>query len=183
MSGEWSTACSGSSLPRPSDALVVAAVAGGGGASAALDLRTRRVPNWLTLGISGVGVTLAALHLSPLSVGSALGGFVVGLVLMLPGHLVGATGAGDVKLLAAVGTLLGPAGTGVAFAYTAILGGALALVVAIVRGRLQSTLENTATLVVTAGRNVADIERPSADNRFAYAPAIAIGTLAVALGF
>jgi prepilin peptidase CpaA len=167
----------------PFDAIVVAAVAGSGGAGAALDLRTRRLPNWLTLTITGVGINLAAAHLTNVSVAGALGGFVIGLLLMLPGHLIGATGAGDVKFFAAVGTLLGPTGITVAFVYTAILGGALALVVAMYRGRLQTTLQETATLVMTGGSNVAQIERPTANNRFAYAPAIAIGTLVAALGF
>jgi prepilin peptidase CpaA len=167
----------------PSDALLIAAVAGSGGASAALDLRTRRVPNWLTLGITGLGVSLAAAHLTRVSVTGALAGFALGLLLMLPGHVIGATGAGDVKLFAAVGTLLGPAGVVVAFLYTAILGGALAVIVAVYRGRLETTLQGTATLVLTGGANVAEIERPTANNRFAYAPAIAIGTLAAALGF
>jgi prepilin peptidase CpaA len=170
-------------LPVSSEALVIAAVAGSGGASAALDLRTRRVPNWLTLGITALGMTVAAAQLTTISIAGALGGFAVGLVLMLPGHLVGATGAGDVKLFAAIGTLLGPVGIAVAFVYTAILGGALALVVAVHRGRLNHTLEETATLVLTGGANVAKIERPSAGNRFAYAPAIALGALAAALGF
>jgi prepilin peptidase CpaA len=167
----------------PSDALVIAAIAGSGGASAAADLRTRRVPNWLTLGIAGLGFTFAAAHLTSTTMAGAVGGFVVGQVLMLPGHIVGATGAGDVKLLAAVGTLLGPIGVAVAFMYTAILGGVLAVAVAVHRGRLQDTLQETATLVVTGGANVATIEKPSANNRFAYAPAIALGSLAAALGF
>ena len=97
---------------------------------------------------------------------AALGGFAVGLLLMLPGHMVGATGAGDVKLFAAIGTLLGPAGIAVAFVYTAILGGALALTVAVHRGRLQHTLEETATLVMTGGANVAksNDHRPTTDS-------------------
>ena len=169
--------------PVPSNAVVIAAVAGSGGASAALDLRTRRVPNWLTLGITALGMTLAAAHVTDRSIAAALGGFAVGLLLMLPGHIAGATGAGDVKLFAAVGSLLGPAGIGAAFVYTAIVGGALALTVAMLRGRLHDTLQETATLVVTGGANVARIERPSVDNRFAYAPAIALGTLVAALGF
>jgi hypothetical protein len=44
------------------------------------------------------------------------------------------------------------------------------------------TFERTAELVVSRGANVGDIERSTADNSFAYAPAIAIGTLAAALG-
>ena len=167
----------------PHNAVVIAAVAASGCTSAALDLQTRRVPNWLTLGITAMGISLAAAHWTDRSIAAALGGFAVGLLVMLPGHIVGATGAGDVKLFAAVGTLLGPAGIAAAFVYTAIFGGALALTVAVLRGRLHHTLQETATLVVTGGANVAEIERPSANNRFAYAPAIALGAFVAALGF
>ena len=167
----------------PHNAVVIAAVAASGCTSAALDLQTRRVPNWLTLGITALGISLAAAHWTDRSIAAALGGFAVGLLVMWPGHIVGATGAGDVKLFAAVGTLLGPAGIAAAFVYTAIFGGALALAVAVLRGRLHHTLQETATLVVTGGANVAQIERPSANNRFAYAPAIALGAFVAALGF
>ncbi len=157
-------------------------VATGGGASAVVDLRTRRIPNWLTLGLAGCGLALSAFQVSGLTVMSALAGFGLGLLLMLPGHFVGATGAGDVKLFAAIGTLLGPSGIAVAFFYTTIVGGVLALIVAITRRRLRDTVERTAALVSTGGANVAEIESSAVDNRFAYAPAIALGTLAVALG-
>jgi len=167
----------------PSNSFVIAAIAGSGGASAAIDLRTRRVPNWLTYGTAALGIIFAATHVTDRSVAAALGGLALGLLLMLPGHIIGATGAGDVKLFAAVGTLLGPTGIAVAFVYTAIFGGALALTAAMLRGRLNHTLQETATLVVTGGANVAQLERPSSDNRFAYAPAIALGALVAALGF
>jgi prepilin peptidase CpaA len=108
---------------------------------------------------------------------------VVGLLLMLPGHVIGATGAGDVKLLAALGTLLGPRGIVVAFVYSALAGGILALIVARRRSVLRETIERTATLVRTAGGNVAAIEHGTVDNRFAYAPAIAFGAIAAALGW
>ena len=118
---------------QPSNAVVVTAIAGGGGAGALVDLWSRRVPNKLTLAVALLGVTLAALGLSGHSLMAALGGLVVGLLLMLPGHVIGATGAGDVKLLAAIGTLLGPSGILVAFLYSAIAGGVLALIVAVRR--------------------------------------------------
>jgi prepilin peptidase CpaA len=161
----------------------VAAVAGGGGVSALVDLWSRRVPNKLTLGVAVLGVTLAALGLSGLSPMAALAGLVVGFLLMLPGHVIGATGAGDVKLLAAIGTLLGPAGILAAFLYSAIAGGVLAVIVAKRRRVLRETVERTAVLVRTRGGNVAAIEDTSKNNRFAYAPAIAIGALAAALGW
>jgi prepilin peptidase CpaA len=160
----------------------VCAVLAGGASSAIVDLYTRRVPNGLTLGIGVVGVSLAATHMTGVSIPGALGGFALGLVLMLPGHVIGATGAGDVKLFAALGTVLGPTRTGVAFLYTALAGGVLVLIVAMQRRRLAATFERTATLVRTGGANAAEIERATENNRFAYAPAIAAGTLAAALG-
>jgi hypothetical protein len=59
----------------------------------------------------------------------------------------------------------------------------LAGIVAIRRRRLRGTIDRVATLVTTGGGNAAEIESDSANNRFAYAPAIAVGTLAAALGF
>ena len=158
-------------------------VAGGGGVSAVIDLVTRRVPNWLTFTILVVGLTLAAVRVTSVTLAGALAGFLLGLLLMLPGHFIGATGAGDVKLFAAIGTLLGPSATLMAFFYTAIAGGLLALVAAVRRRRLSTTMERTMTFVTTGGGNVADIEDGGANNRFAYAPAIALGSLVAALGW
>jgi prepilin peptidase CpaA len=162
--------------------IVVAVVAGAGAASAAIDMRVRRVPNALTFGTAAIGVGLAALHTTSVGVVGALAGLGVGLVLMLPGHVIGATGAGDVKLFAAFGTVLGPARIGMAFIYMALIGGALALAVARRRGRLRATLDRTAAIVSTGGAAASEIERPEHNNRFAYAPAIALGAFAAALG-
>jgi len=75
--------------------------------AAAIDVGARRVPNRLTGGIAAVGLLLAGLQVTGAGLAAALGGLCVGALLMLPGHLIGRTGAGDVKLLAALGTLLG----------------------------------------------------------------------------
>jgi prepilin peptidase CpaA len=166
----------------PSDLTSLAAVACGGVLAAAIDLRTRRVPNALTLGIAAAGIAAAELRLDSVSLRMACAGGLVGCLFMLPGYVFGATGAGDVKLFAALGTFLGLDAAAIAFLYTAIAGGLLALAVACARSSLGSTVRRAATLVTTAGGNVADIERPTNDNRFAYAPAIAIGVIAAALG-
>jgi prepilin peptidase CpaA len=100
---------------------------------------------------------------------------------MLPGHVFGATGAGDVKLFAAAGALLGPATTVQAFLYTAVIGGVLAVAIAIRRRRLRQTIGATARLVSEGSAATAEVESPEADNRFAYAPAIAVGVVMAAL--
>jgi prepilin peptidase CpaA len=170
-------------LLQSSDALVTVVVAVGMGAAAVIDLRTRRVPNILTATLAAIGLGLAAAGFGRVGLGASVLGCALGLAFMLPGHLFGATGAGDVKLLAAAGALLGPKDTIFAFLYTAIAGGILALVVAIARRRLGQTLVSTSRLA--AGRDDArvDIESTSSDNRFAYAPAIAIGVVMVALSW
>ena len=165
----------------PFDRLVMATVIAGAGIGAAIDLRTRRVPNPLTLLLAASGVGFAVFGVGGLTIGASLLGLALGMALMLPGHLLGATGAGDVKLFAALGALVGPAHIATAFVYTAIAGGAIAVAVAMHRRRLRRTIEHAAQLVVSA--DAAAIESPLENNRFAYAPAIAVGTMLVALGF
>ena len=160
----------------------VTAVAGSGLVGALIDLRTRRLPNPLTLGIAATGVAFAATRLSGLSVAAAVLGFSVGVGLMLLPYVFGAMGGGDLKLFAALATFLGPWPTVQAFLYTLLAGGILAVVVALQRRRLQETMHNAAVLMKTGGANVTEIEHPKNNNRFAYAPAIAFGTLVAALG-
>jgi prepilin peptidase CpaA len=166
-----------------SEAVVVVVLAACGFASIVIDIRTRRVPNVLTFGLALTGVGLAALQMTGLSVWNALAGLLLGLALMLPGHVIGATGAGDVKLFAAAGTLLGPFGVVFAFLYTALAGGLIAIIVALARGQFSATLDRLRVLLCTGGATRMAVEQRTLNNRFAYAPAIAIGTLAVALGF
>lgn len=139
-----------------SDALTLALVVAGTGTAAAIDLRVRRVPNALTATLAGAGLVVAVIGLGRIDLPAAVTGGLLGVLMMLPGYLFGATGGGDVKLLGAVGTLLGPAATGRAFVCTLIAGGALALVVAARHRRISHTA-------------------------FAYAPAIAIGATVAAV--
>jgi prepilin peptidase CpaA len=139
------------------------------------DLRTRRIPNLLTLPTAVGGIAVAALGASTVSRDGALVGLMVGLVLMLPGYLLGSTGAGDVKLMAALGAWLGPSLAVVAFLLTAIAGGVLALATAAARGRAAPALTGTARLVTAPGRARAFCTEREASHRFAYGPSIAVG--------
>jgi len=169
-------------LVKPSDLIVIGTLAAAGTAAAAIDLRTRRVPNALTLSLAAAGLAVAASGIGRVSLAGSLAGLAIGVALMLPGHLFGATGAGDVKLFGASGALLGPAAILAAFVYTLIAGGALAVVVALRRGRLQRTLGGAARLVATGAANAAEIEAATENNRFPYAPAIAVGAIVAAIG-
>jgi prepilin peptidase CpaA len=153
----------------------IAVLALGLGAAVFTDVRTRRIPNWLTGAIVGAAFGLA-FGGGPVTPMRALLGLVVGLALMLPGHVIGATGAGDVKLMAAVGAVVGPDVIFRAFLYSAVAGGVLAVVVAVRRGRLGTTLKATTNLVTQPVHAKRAIEASDRANRFAYGPAIAVGT-------
>ena len=159
--------------------VVVAAVV----TSTVVDLRTRRIPNAVTLATAISGFALAATGASGLTLGGALAGCGLGLLLMLPGHFIGGTGAGDVKLLAALGAVVGPGSIFSTFLYSAIAGGLIALGFAIARGRLQQTVRGVSRIAVgDAGARQA-ASAVGTNNRFPYAPAIAAGSLLVILGF
>ena len=148
---------------------------------AAIDIATRRIPNAVSGGLAVTGLVLAVAGVTNLTVSSSLLGMAAGLALMLPGHLLGATGAGDVKLFAAAGTLLGAGQILNAFAAVAIAGGVLALGIALQRQRLGVTLARTARLCAAPERGREEIEASQGVNAFPYGPAIAVGTILAAV--
>lgn len=150
-------------------------------AATIVDLRTRRIPNALTATVAGVGVGLAAAGVSGISLGASAAGLLVGMLLMMPGHMLGATGAGDVKLMAAIGAIVGPALVVTAFLFTAVAGGVLAVIVAVRRRRLTATFAGTGRLIAAPREAPREIRSAAPVSRFAYGPAIAIGSVLAAL--
>lgn len=75
--------------------------------AAICDLRNRRIPNELVFGAALIGIGLQVLLIGFDGLLDAFAGLAVGLAILLPGYLFGTTGAGDVKLMAAIGTFLG----------------------------------------------------------------------------
>jgi prepilin peptidase CpaA len=156
-----------------------------GAASCWHDLRTRRLPNVLTLGAAGLAVPYAIWSSGPSGAATAVLGWAAGLALFLPLFALGGLGAGDVKLLAAYGAWLGPSGALWTALYAAMAGGVLALVVALFTGYLGRALRNVSFIVTmwrTVGlRPVAGLTLDSARGpRLPYAVAIVAGALIVA---
>ena len=167
-------------MPQVSNA-AFAAVAAGVLVASIVDIRSRRIPNWLTATMAGVGIGLAAAGASGVSLGASVAGFALGLALMMPGYALGATGAGDVKLMAAVGAIVGPALVVSAFLFTAVAGGVLAVAIAMRRRRLSATLAGTGRLITAPGTARDEIKAATVGSRFAYGPAIAVGSVMAAL--
>jgi prepilin peptidase CpaA len=163
-------------------ALLTTAVMGAAAAAAVIDLRTRRVPNVLTAAVAALGIAVAGAGAGEFGAGAAVAGGLIGLALMLPAYVFGGTGGGDVKLLAALGTLLGPRRTVTAFIAMALAGGAIAIIVALRRGQGRAMVARLSRLLRGDVQATAEIEDEAVDNRFAYAPAIAVGAAIAVLG-
>jgi prepilin peptidase CpaA len=146
------------------------------------DLRTRRIPNALTFAAVAGALSFHFVTGGFAAVGVSLAGCLLGLALLFPLFALRGMGAGDVKLLAAVGAWLGPSQVAVAALATSIAGGAIALVVALGHGYLETACRNLWMLLmhwrVMGVRPLPELTLQGARGpRLAYAVPIAIGTL------
>ncbi len=158
-------------------------------AAAWVDVRTGRIPN--ALSVAGVGLGL----LMFLDAGGAAGllqgfaGLALGLGLMLPGYLMRSTGAGDVKLMAAVGAILGWERVLLAFVLSmmagAVIGIGYALFAWLTKGAAGpfQRYGRILRLLMTTGRFSFERAGPeeAMGQRFAFAVPIAIGSTVAAL--
>jgi prepilin peptidase CpaA len=111
-------------------------------AACATDLRVRRIPNVLTL---GAALAAGAYHLVTAGwsgLGTAAGGWALGLLLFLPLFLLRGMGGGDVKLLGALGAWLGPGPVIWLALFSALAGGPIAVLMALWKGYLGRALGN-----------------------------------------
>ncbi len=110
--------------------------------AAVYDFRFRRIPNWLVLTGFGLGfiLNIALLHMDGLVL-AALGA-VAAFAVYLPLFALRAMGAGDVKLMVAIGAFTGPRNWIIIFLLTAVLGGILALGLLLLRGGMIRALKN-----------------------------------------
>jgi prepilin peptidase CpaA len=116
------------------------------------DLRTRKVPNLVTGPALLLGVVVHLMRGGPAGALGAVAGAIVGGALLFPGWLMRLMGAGDVKLMAALGAWLGSAGSALYAVLLALLaGGILSAAVAMRRGILLQTLKNAVRMLPGLG--------------------------------
>jgi prepilin peptidase CpaA len=116
--------------------------------AAIIDVLSHRIPNWLTFPTAALGL-LINFQLEGIQglVFSVLG-LATGFVLLFVVYMMGGMGAGDVKLLCAVGALLGPKLVFYTFIWMALAGGALAIVLIIYKKAFAQTLRNLKILLL-----------------------------------
>lgn len=147
-----------------------------------IDVDSRRIPNRLTYPSMIAGLMLQALVYGWRGFLLGLGGAALFGGVFLLFYLVRAMGAGDVKLAAALGCIMGPANSWQVMFTTAVAGGVLAVLVMVFTGRVLQTLRSTLAVagfhVVHGLRThpVVNLDNPAAV-RMPYGLAFAAGTL------
>ena len=149
-------------------------------AAAITDVRSSRVPNSITFSLALVGLGFHTFSDSGSGIIFSLEGLGLGLILFLGFYIYGGMGAGDVKLLAAVGAIVGPVNVFVGFLIASLLGGLYAVAVMIWHLGLAKTAERIKIILVSMvfmKVNVAASLDETSLPRLRYALVIGLGTL------
>lgn len=113
------------------------------------DLRSRRIPNWLTVPGAVVGVGLNTFFSGWAGLRASLLGVLVGLGLLLPFVLLRSLGAGDWKLAGAVGAFAGPRLLVDLLIASVFVAGLMAVALIVYKGRVRQTLRNIGHILVS----------------------------------
>ncbi len=106
------------------------------------DLKSRRLPNWLTLSAAAGAFGFYVARDGWVGLGWSAAGWLVGLAMFFPFFLLRGIGGGDVKLVAALGAWVGPSLAVWVALYAALAGGPLAIVMALSRGYAKQAFSN-----------------------------------------
>ena len=150
--------------------------------AAVTDVRAGRIPNWLTGSLTAFGIVIQSWQHGWDGFLFSLGGLGMGLACLMFFYIKGGMGAGDVKLLGAIGTILGPSQVVFAFAFAAMLGGLYSLALLSNQGGLRQAWDRVflllSTLKVTRALPVTGEQNP-ADPKLRYALVLGLGTVIV----
>ena len=142
--------------------------------AAVIDWRERRIPNWLNAALIADGLAQSFCGAHVVGPWQSVTGLFVGAALPFVLFLIGAAGAGDVKLMAGIGAWLGPYGALAVYVVEKVLGLVIVLSQAAWQGRTRVLLRNSAVVTMNllyvkqvgiehaarTGRSCRSVDRP-----------------------
>jgi prepilin peptidase CpaA len=148
--------------------------------AAIYDAATQKIPNWTALVIVVLGLGWNIFFAEGLGVRDSSLGLFAGFLLMLPSYVFGGMGAGDVKLMAAVGSVVGIDHVLDVVLYSYIAMFVMAILFIAVKGDLVKLLLRLRTFIYGLFAGVLAYQKPdssdAASGRMPLAPAIALAT-------
>jgi prepilin peptidase CpaA len=150
------------------------------------DYRWRRIPNWLTVPGLLLGIALNSAAWGWRGTKESLLGAGLGLLILLPFVLVRSLGAGDWKLIGAVGAFVGPGQLITILFATLLIAGFMALVLIIGKKRVRQTFRNigrmlAAMLTLHLPGEDLTLDNPKA-SKIPFGVAVAIAVILYAIG-
>lgn len=117
--------------------------------AAVIDVRKHRIPNWLTVSglVFGLGYSAFVPFYMQHGFLWSLGGAGIGFSVLFPMWLLRMLGAGDVKLMAMAGSLLGAQAVWLALLGSLVAAGLFAVLISLRRGKLRAMLSSTRRLL------------------------------------
>ena len=146
------------------------------------DWKARRIPNWLTFSLLVIGLLFHTWAHGWAGFGQSAAGFAAGIFFLFIPFAFGGVGGGDVKLMGAIGSLVGAGLVFKIFLATAIFGGIFSLLEMIQRKAVRKTLKRIRDLLVYVAltKRIPPEETAKAQGlHIPYAFAIGCGTLFV----
>jgi prepilin peptidase CpaA len=113
-----------------------------GAAACVTDLQSRKIPNWLTFGAAGAALVFHTMAPTGGGFMVATAGWFCGVLIMFVPFALRGLGAGDVKLVAALGAWLGPMNAIWLGLYAGVAGFVMSVVVAAYHGYLRTAFRN-----------------------------------------
>jgi prepilin peptidase CpaA len=151
--------------------------------AAGIDIATKKIPNWLVLVLTISGLSWNFFSAEGLGLGDSSAGLIIGLLLLLPGYVFASMGAGDVKLMAAIGSVVGFDKVLDVALYSYIVMMTMAIVLLIVKGDFVKLLLRYKVLLYGLFAGEWIYQKPeksdAANYRLPLAPAFALSTFYV----
>ena len=145
--------------------------------AAVVDLRSGRIPNAITYPALLLGLALGFWPGAEVGIEARLAGLAIAFLPSLALFLARALGGGDVKLLAAVGALVGTPAIYAVLFWAIVAGSIIAIGLLVARGRVTETLQGLAAVVISARERSVPTIVPAMDLRFPFGTAIFAGVV------
>lgn len=149
--------------------------------SAVIDLRTQRIPNLIVFPMVVIAMGYQFFLNGAGGLLLSLAGLMLGIGLLIIPYLLGGMGAGDAKLMGAVGATVGPKGVFYAFLLSALAGGIYAVILVILkRDKFRDFFKKTflkLQIFFVTRKYITEEKNPS-EPKLCYGLAIAVGTIA-----
>ena len=149
--------------------------------AAVIDIRIQKIPNLLTFSAAASVLSYHCITYGISGFLFGIGGLATGLMLLFIPYMVGGMGAGDAKLMGVVGCTIGAKGVFWAFLFTALAGGAYALILILCyrkhfKGFFKKQFDTLLAFLLTRKYIPEQADRSETKPKLRYGLSIALGT-------